>query len=64
MLTKKAIFKTSILIPASLCGIMVFWSIQALGEEWTETQNEVWNVIENLWDKLKQGDLDAIEAGG
>ena len=45
-----------------LCGIMVFWSIQAFGEEWTEAQREVWSAIENQWDKIKQGDLDGIEA--
>jgi hypothetical protein len=45
-----------------LCGIMVFESIQALGEEGTEAQKGVWSAIENNWDKYKQGDLDAIEA--
>jgi ketosteroid isomerase-like protein len=63
MLTKRAISKPRVLIPIILCGIMVFWSIQALSEEWTEAQKEVWSAIENRWDKIKRGDLYAIEAG-
>ena len=43
------------------CGILLFGSCQAFGEESTEAQNEVWSVIENNWDKYKQGDLEAIE---
>ena len=62
MLTRGATSKASVLIPIFLCGIMFFWSIQAFGEQWTEAQKEVWSVIENRWDKYKQGDLDAIEA--
>ena len=62
MLTKRAISKARVSIPVILCGIMVFWSIQAFGEEWTEAQKEVWSAIENQWDKIKLGDLDGIEA--
>ena len=62
MFTKGAISKARVLTPVILCGIMLFWNNQALGGEWTEAQKEVWSVIENNWDKYKQGDLDAIEA--
>ena len=38
MLTKGAILKVRILISIILCGIILFWSFQASGEEWTEAQ--------------------------
>ena len=62
MKTQKRICRTAVFLSLFLCGSIVFWSIQALGEEWTEAQKEVWSVIENRWDKAKQGDIDAIEA--
>jgi hypothetical protein len=55
--------KAGIFIPIILCGIMVLWSVQAFGEEWTAAQKEVWNVIEDNWIKVVEGDLKAIEAG-
>ena len=62
MLTKGAILKTRISIPIILCGIILSWSFQAFGKDWTETQKEAWSVIETRWEKLKQGDYKAIEA--
>ena len=63
MFTKKAILKARISIPIILWGIMVLWSVQAFGEEWTDEQKEVWNVIEDRWIRIKEGDLKALEAG-
>jgi ketosteroid isomerase-like protein len=63
MFTKGAILKAKILFPIILCGIMVFWSFQASGEEWTDAQKEVWNVIEDRWIRVVEGDLKTLEAG-
>ena len=63
MSTKGAILKAKVSIPIILCGIIVFWSIQAHGEEWTEAQKEVWNVIEDRWIRIVEGDLKTLEAG-
>ena len=61
MFTKEALFKARVSITIILCGIIVFWSIQALGEEWTETQKEVLSAIDALWEKRKQADLKGLE---
>jgi hypothetical protein len=63
MFTKEVILKARVSIPIILCGIMVFWCVQAFSEEWTAAQKEVWNVIEDRWIRLKEGDLKALEAG-
>lgn len=62
MLTNGAILKARISIPIVFCGLIVCWSFQALGEELTEAQKEVWSVIETRWEGLKQGDYKAVEA--
>ena len=63
MFTKRTILKARNFVPIILWGMMVFWSTQAFGEEWTAAQKEVWNVIEERWIGLKEGDLKALEAG-
>ena len=63
MFTKRTILKARNFVPIILWGIMVFLSTQAFGEEWTAAQKEVWNVIEERWIGLKEGDLKALEAG-
>ena len=63
MQTIRATLKTRIFISILLCGIIVFLSFQASGEEWTEAQKEVWNVIEDRWIKVVEGDLKTLEAG-
>jgi len=62
MQTKRAILKTRVPISVILCGIVIFWNVQALGEEWTKAQNEVWNVIETRWIQYKEGDFEATMA--
>ena len=62
MLTNGAILKVRISIPIILCGIILFWSFQALGKDWTVTQKEVWSVIETRWENYRKGDYKAVEA--
>jgi len=63
MFTKGTNLKVRISAPIILCGIMVFWIIQAHGEEWTEAQKKVWSVIENRWEKANKGDVKALGEG-
>jgi|GEM_PF-3548019 len=63
MQTKGAILKARVPFSIILCGIMIFWSVHVLGEEWTEAQREVWDVIETRWIQYKEGNYEAIVAG-
>ncbi len=58
----KVALKTRIFISIFLCGILVFWSFQASGEQWTEAQKEVLRAIEARWEKLMKADLKGLEA--
>jgi len=46
-----------------ICGLILFWSFQVSGDEWTEAQKEVWKVVETEWEYFKQGDVEAVLTG-
>ena len=52
--------KASVLV--FLCGIIVFWGLQAFGQEWTAEQKEVWGKIQARWEAIKSGDVEAALA--
>ena len=54
--------KRAILISFLLCGLILFWSFQAIGGEWTEAQKEVWKTVQANWETFKEGDLEATMA--
>ena len=58
MNTQKRIF-----ISLFLCGIVVFWGSQAMGEDWTTEQKEVWVSVQEFWETIKKGDVEASLAG-
>ena len=62
MQTKGENLKVRILIPFLLCGLLVFWSFQATGEEFTEAQKEVWKTVQTNWEALKNADIEAYMA--
>ena len=43
-------------------GLVVFWGFQVSGEEWTEAQKEVWEIVETAWEYFRQGDVEAVSA--
>jgi hypothetical protein len=45
-----------------LCIVIVFWSFQAIGEEWTAEQKEVWASVQANWETIKKGDVEAALA--
>jgi len=45
-----------------LCGVIVFWGFQSMGEEWTAEQKEVWTSIQTNWETIKKGDVEAALA--
>ena len=45
-----------------ICGLIVFWGFQAIGEEWTAEQKEVWEVVVADYELFKKGDVDGILA--
>ena len=62
MQTSRAMSKTRISISILLCGILVFWSSQVSGQEWTDEQKQVWKIVESFWEYSKQGDVEALLA--
>ena len=50
-------------IALSICGMIVFWTSQAIGEDWTAEQKEVWAAVQAGWEALKNGDVKAATAG-
>ena len=42
-----------------LCIVIVFWGFQAIGEEWTAEQKEVWTSVQANWETIKKGDVEA-----
>lgn len=54
--------KGAILISFLLCGLLVFWSFQATGEELTEAQKEVWKTVQANWETFKNADIEAAMA--
>lgn len=46
MKTRRTDLMTSVAIFLLLCGLIVFWSFQVFGEEWTAEQKEVWKAVE------------------
>ena len=55
----KSILKATII----LCGIMLIWSLPAIGQEWTAEQKEVWSVLEKRWEKMQEGNYGFIING-
>jgi len=62
MKTQKRIFMATVFISLFLCGVIVFWGSQAIGEEWTAEQKEVWKSVKANWETLKNGDVEAALA--
>ena len=62
MITKGTNFRARISIYLLFCGLIVFWSFQVFGEEWTEEQKEIWKAVEADIELLKQGDLEGLKA--
>ena len=62
MKTKGTNFGTKISIYLLFCGLIVFWSFQVFGQEWTAEQKEIWKVVEADYELFKQGDLEGILA--
>jgi hypothetical protein len=62
MKTQKRIHLATVFISLFLCGSLVFYGFQAIGEEWTAEQKEVWKVVEADIEFFKQGDLEGLSA--
>jgi ketosteroid isomerase-like protein len=45
-----------------LCGMIVFWGSQAIGEDLTAEQKEVWAAVQANWETFKAGDVEAALA--
>ena len=58
----KATLKARISISILICGILLFWGFQAIGEEWNAEEKEVWKVVEADFELFKKGDLERIMA--
>lgn len=54
--------KLRLFIPCILFGLLVFWSIQATGQEWSEAQKEVWKTVQASWEIYKNADVEATIA--
>ena len=41
---------------------VVFFTVQAFGQEWSTEQKELWNVEQQDWELMKKGDIETIKA--
>ena len=64
MKTQRKNLVAKVAISLLFCIAIVFWGFQVIGEELTETQKEVWKVVETEWEYFKQGDVEAVLTGG
>ncbi|MGV7224811.1 MAG: nuclear transport factor 2 family protein [Nitrospinales bacterium] len=62
MKNQKRIFMATVFIFLFFFGIIVFWGFQAIGEEWTDEQKEVWKSVQANWENYKKGDVGALLA--
>ncbi|UCE51309.1 MAG: nuclear transport factor 2 family protein [Desulfobacterales bacterium] len=62
MKTKGRNFGLRAVICLLFCGLILFWSFQVFGEEWTEEQKEIWKVVVADYESFKQGDLEGLKA--
>lgn len=45
-----------------LSGTILFWNFEAIGQEWSSEQKEVWQAVEADIESFKKGDLEGIMA--
>ena len=62
MKTRETNFRPRISVCLLFCGLIVFWSFQVFGQQWTEEQKEIWEVVVADWELFKQGDLVGLMA--
>jgi len=62
MKTKGTNFRLRTLVYLLFCGLILFWSFQVFGEEWTKEQKEIWKVVVADYELFKQGDLEGLKA--
>ena len=59
MRTQEKNLFTWILVSIILLGIFWLWNSKAFGQEWTAEQKEIWESVQNRWEALKEGDVEA-----
>ncbi|KKM70995.1 hypothetical protein LCGC14_1435090 [marine sediment metagenome] len=57
MKPQKRIYRSTVSISLFIFGIIVFWSLQAFGAEFSETQKEIWNLEKKYWASIKNADV-------
>jgi hypothetical protein len=60
MISTNLIVRVAIFLLLSI--IIVFWGFQAIGEELTAEQNEIWTSVQANWEAIKKGDVEAALA--
>ena len=50
-----------ILVSLLLSCMVVFWSLQVFGAEWSEAQKEIWNLEKKYWECIKNADVEAYK---
>jgi hypothetical protein len=63
MKTQKKAFMARAFISLFLCVFIVFWGFQVLAQDWTPEQKEVWVSVQEYWENIKKGDVEAALAG-
>jgi len=63
MKTKAMNLITWILVSIILFGIILLWNSKALSQEWSAEQKEVWVLVQEFWETIKKGDVEASLAG-
>jgi len=58
MKIQRRFYRPAFVISLFLCGIILFVGGHVFAEEWTDSQKEVWKVIETAWENLTLGKND------
>lgn len=63
MKTKGTYSMARISVSIILGAMILLWSFQVFGQDWTAEQKEVWISVQGYWENIKKGDVDAALAG-
>lgn len=55
-------FSTKISIILLSVIFVVFFTVQAFGQEWSAEKKELWNVQQRDWELMKKWDIETIKA--
>lgn len=59
---RRGVWRPKAVARCLLCLTLVLWGFHAFGEEWSDAQKEVWEIVEASWEYITQGDVEKLMA--